>query len=282
MKPLDNPQIRQIVERALKVDEILKDLPVEIEEWEFIFQLASGDARRALNLIEKSLEVSKADKGKMVINKESLEKAALKKIFYYDKNGEFHYDLVSAFIKSLRGSDPDAAIYWMARMLEAGEDPKFIARRMIILASEDIGNADPYALTIATSCFSAVHYVGLPEAKIILSQVASYLAAAPKSNASILAINSAIEDLNKYPDLPVPLHLKNAPTTLLAGLGYGKDYRYVHNFTGHFVKDQYLPEELEKKIYYFPQEEGEEKHFLRRLEKLWAGIKNYREKSKGG
>lgn len=282
MKTLDNAQIRQIVERALKVDEMLKKLPIEIEEWEAIFQLANGDARRALNLIEKSLEIPQEKKGKIIISKNNLEKAALKKISYYDKKGEFHYDLVSAFIKSLRGSDPDAAIYWMVRMLEAGEDPKFIARRMIILASEDIGNADPYAITIATSCFSAVHYVGIPEAKIILSQVASYLATAPKSNAAIMAINSATKDLNKYPDLPVPLHLRNAPTSLLAELGYGKDYRYAHDFPGHFVREQYLPDELKKKIYYFPQEEGEEKHFLKRLEKLWAGIKNYRDKSKGG
>ena len=278
MLPLTDEQIRQIVERALTADEILQKKNILIEDWQAMNRLANGDARRALNLLEKALDLSQEKQGKYLLSKEIFEKAATQKVLYYDKLGEFHYDLASAFIKSLRGSDPDAAVYWMARMLEAGEDPKFIARRMLILASEDIGNADPYALTLATSCFSAVTYVGLPEAKIILSQVASYLAAAPKSNAAINAINRAIADLKEFPDLAVPLHLRNAPTSLLADLGYGKNYQYAHDFTTHFVKEKYLPPELENRIYYQPGEEGEEIRLLNRLKKLWYGIKNYHDR----
>lgn len=275
MLPLRDEQIRQIMERALKVDEVLQKKNIQITDWQAVYRLANGDARRALTLLEKALDVSHEQKGQFILDKDIFEKAATQKILYYDKLGDFHYDLASAFIKSLRGSDPDAAIYWMARMLEAGEDPKFIARRMLILASEDIGNADPYALTLATSGFTAVTYVGLPEAKIILSQVAAYLASAPKSNSAINAINQAIADLKEFPDLPVPLHLRNAPTSLLADLGYGKDYQYVHEYQGHFVKEKYLPPELENRIYYQPSEEGEEIRLLNRLKKLWYGVKKY-------
>lgn len=275
LKTLENYQIRDIVQRALLKDIILKTMKIEIEDWEVLYRFANGDARKALNLLEKSLEVVGSQKGKITLDKKIFELAALRKVLYYDKKGEYHYDLISAFIKSLRGSDPDAAIYWMARMLEAGEDPKFIARRMLILASEDIGNADPSALTIATSCFTAVNYVGLPEAKIILSQVAAYLASAPKSNAAVNAINSAIEDVNSQPDVAVPLHLRNAPTSLLSELGYGKDYRYAHDFPEHFVKEKYLPKELEDRLYYIPSSQGHEVKILERLRKLWAGIKKY-------
>ncbi len=275
MKPLSDVHIRRIVERALKVDDILKNKSIEIKDWEALLQLANGDARRALNILEKALELLPEGRKRLVLTRELFEKAAMQKVLYYDKTGEYHYDLISAFIKSLRGSDPDAAIYWMARMLEAGEDPKFIARRMLILAAEDIGNADPFALTLATDCFTAVTYVGLPEAKIILSQVAAYLATTPKSNAAIVAINKAIEDVKNFPDLPVPLHLRNAPTSLLSDLGYGKDYHYAHDFPGHFVRDNYLPPELKDRIYYHPSTQGKEVNFLNRLKKLWAGVKKY-------
>ncbi|MEJ2635578.1 MAG: replication-associated recombination protein A [Calditrichia bacterium] len=278
MRPLSEENIRQIVERALEADEILRTKNIEIKDWESLLGLANGDARRALNILEKALELVPENKEPIVLTKELFEKAALKKVLYYDKSGEFHYDLISAFIKSLRGSDPDAAIYWMARMLEAGEDPKFIARRMLILSSEDIGNADPNALVIATSCFTAVTYVGLPEAKIILSQVAAYLATTPKSNAAINAINKAIADVKEKPDLAVPLHLRNAPTSLLSDLGYGKEYHYAHDFPGHFIRDKYLPEELEGRIYYEPSTQGREINFLNRLQKLWEGIKKYKNK----
>jgi putative ATPase len=275
MKTLTEEQIHHIVDRALRIDDQLKDRKIVINDWPAIYRLANGDARRALNLIEKAIDLVGDISGPVKLDKKLFEKAATRKVLYYDKQGEYHYDLASAFIKSLRGSDPDAAIYWMARMLEAGEDPKFIARRMLILASEDIGNADPYALTLATSTFTAVTYIGLPEAKIILSQAAAYLASVPKSNSAIVAINRAIEDVKNYPDLPVPLHLRNAPTSLLADLGYGKDYRYAHDFSEHFVQEKYLPTELEKKVYYKPGREGEEIRLLERLKTLWKGIKNY-------
>ncbi len=280
LKPLSPEHVRRIVERALTIDPILQKRQVRIKDWDTLLHLAGSDARRALNILEKALELVPEDQVPVELNKELFEKAALQKVLYYDKEGEYHYDLISAFIKSIRGSDPDAAIYWMARMLEAGEDPKFIARRMIILASEDIGNADPTALTLATSCFTAVHYVGMPEAKIILSQVAAYLATTPKSNSAVVAINRAIEDVRRLPDLPVPLHLRNAPTTLLSDLGYGKDYRYAHDFPGHFVQEKYLPPELQERIYYHPGDQGREVNFLKRLSQLWKGIKDYTKKDK--
>lgn len=280
MKPLIPEQIRQIVQRALRIDDSLKTKKIVISDWEALYQLADGDARRALNLLEKALDLFPAKTISFDLNKAILQKAATRKILSYDKSGEFHYDLASAFIKSLRGSDPDAAVYWMARMLEAGEDPKFIARRMLILASEDIGNADPLALVVATNGFTAINYVGMPEAKIILSQVATYLAAAPKSNTAIMAINDAITDLKKFADLPVPLHLRNAPTSLLADLGYGKEYQYAHNFENHFIKEKYLPPELENRIYYSPSEQGAEAAIKERLQKLWRGIKKYKQSKK--
>jgi putative ATPase len=281
MKPLCDDDIRRIVENALRTDDILNANKIEIGDWGTLFQLANGDARRALNVLEKALELLPPASGPKSLTKALLEKAAMKKVLYYDKSGEFHYDLVSAFIKSLRGSDPDAAIYWMARMLEAGEDPKFVARRMVILAAEDIGNADPGALTLATSCFTAVTYIGMPESKIILSQTAAYLAAAPKSNAAVVAINRAIEDVKNFRDLPVPLHIRNAPTSLLSDLGYGKEYKYAHNFPGHFLQEKYLPPELAGRIYYEPGEEGKEINIFNRLRKLWKGIKKYHSENDG-
>ncbi|MBN2367281.1 MAG: replication-associated recombination protein A, partial [Calditrichaeota bacterium] len=265
MKPLNDDHIKSIVQRALSSDEFLKQRQAEIEDWQAVYRLANGDARRALNLVEKAVDLAGGVGEKISLTKFHFEKAATRKILYHDKQGEYHYDLASAFIKSIRGSDPDAAVYWMTRMLEAGEDPKFIARRMLILASEDVGNADPYALTLATSCFTAVTYIGLPEAKIILSQTVAYLAAAPKSNSAIVALNSAIDDIKNYPELEVPLHLRNAPTSLLADLGYGKDYKYAHDYSGHFVREKYLPPELQQKIYYQPGQEGEEARILERL-----------------
>ncbi len=278
LRKLTNSQIRLVVDRALKNDKILKNLRIEVKDWEALYRLANGDARRALNLLEKSLELANKKEKKIILTKTVFEKTAIQKVMDYDKGGEYHYDLASAFIKSMRGSDPDASIYWMARMLEAGEDIKFIARRMLILAAEDIGNADPYALILATSCFAAVNYVGLPEAKIILSQVVAYLASAPKSNSAIKAINSVIEDVKKFPDLSVPLHLRNAPTSLLSDLGYGKDYKYAHDFPEHFVREKYLPEELENCVYYIPSSEGVEMQILERLRKIWSGLKSYEEK----
>jgi putative ATPase len=202
-----------------------------------------------------------------------LEEAFQRKYSLYDKKGEAHYDIISAFIKSMRGSDPDAAVYWLARMLEGGEDPKFIARRMIILASEDIGNADPAALMLAVDSFTAVDYVGMPEARIILSNVATYLASAPKSNASYTAIDAAMSDVRRFPNLPVPLHLRNAPTKLMKDLNYGKEYHYAHDHRDNFVDQQYLPDQLKSKRYYEPTENGREKQIKERLNALWNGKK---------
>ncbi len=279
LKPLREHDIQEIVSRCMQRDAVLRRFQIRVVDWKALYKLSGGDARRALNIVEKSLdllEVERQPTGTPIpLTVEILEKAAGQMVPVYDKGGEFHYDFISAFIKSVRGSDPDAAIFWMARMLAAGEDPKFIARRMIILASEDIGNADPYALTLATSCFTAVTYVGMPEAQIILSQVAAYLAAAPKSNAAIVAMNKALEDVEKFPSVQVPLHLRNAPTTLLKTLRYGKDYQYVHDYPGHFVRTQYLPDELKDRQYYIPSQEGEEKRFAERLAQLWQGVKQY-------
>lgn len=275
MQPLGNREIRRIVEQALKNDPWLIEKQVKIEDWEALYILADGDARRALNTVEKAVDLLADAPPPLKLNKAVFEKAALQKVLYYDRAGDYHYDLISAFIKSLRGSDPDAAIYWMARMLEAGEDPKFIARRMLILAAEDIGNADPQALSVATSAFTAVTCVGMPECQIILSQAATYLAAAPKSNAAYIAIMEALEDVKSAPDVQVPLHLRNAPTGLMKQLNYGKDYQYAHDYEGHFVQENYLPESLKGRIYYRPTEIGEEKSIRQRLQKLWAGFKQY-------
>lgn len=275
LKPLSDEEIKAVVGNALSKDPVLKDKRIDVQAWKTLYQLAGGDARRALNVVERAVEIKSESAEPFVLDYETLQKAAIQKVLNYDKSAEYHYDLISAFIKSVRGSDPDAAIFWMARMLEAGEDALFIARRMVILASEDIGNADPHALTLAVSAFTAARYIGLPEAKIILSQVAAYLAAAPKSNAAIKAINAAIEAVHNFGDAPVPLELRNAATSLLKDLGYGKEYQYAHNAPGHFVKTHYLPEPLRKTIFYQPTESGREAAIGKRLRSLWQGIKNY-------
>jgi len=232
--------------------------------------LSGGDARKLLNGLENALRLTRPNPdGSVTITKKKIEDAFQRKFTLYDKEGEQHYDIISAFIKSVRGSDPDAAIYWMARMLDGGEDPKFIARRMIVLASEDIGNADPYAITIATSCFTAVDYIGMPEARIVLAQTAAYLASALKSNSSYRAIDEAWSDVRNLPNLPVPLHLRNAPTALMDELGYGKEYKYSHDFNGHFADQQYLPDNLKDKLYYRPSDQGREKDIRERLNRLW-------------
>jgi putative ATPase len=275
MRPLTNEQIHRIIERAIKTDDILKNLVIQNIDWDILEKLAGGDARRGLNILEKSIAILRSQKKPLHLSKQIFEKVVQQKVLYYDKAGEYHYDLISAFIKSVRGSDPDAAVYWMARMLEGGEDPKFIARRMIILASEDIGNADPYALTLATNGFTAVTYIGMPESRIILSQVATYLASAPKSNAAYLAIEKAMEDVLNSAELPVPLHLRNAPTDLMTKLDYGKDYKYAHNYPGHFVMEKYLPDDLHSRIYYSPTTSGKENEISKRLTEMWKNFKHY-------
>jgi putative ATPase len=271
LEPFGVKELNAILERALTEDEVLSRFKIEIEDRNLLFLYSGGDARVMLNALEVAIKLATPDEsGRVLLTKDIISEAFQRKHFKYDRAEEEHYNMISAFIKSIRGSDPDGAVYWLARMLLAGEDPKFIARRMIILASEDIGNAEPYALTLATSCFTAVDYVGMPEARIILAQVATYLASCPKSNSAYLAIEEAIEDAQKFPNLPVPLHLRNAPTKLMKELGYGKDYKYSHDFPEHFVEQQFLPDELKDKIYYKPTELGREKILKERLESLWS------------
>ena len=270
LEPLDRNALDTLLTAALTKDPVLSKRAIRIEDRDFLMLLSSGDARKLLNGLENALRLTRPNPdGSVTITKKKIEDAFQRKFTLYDKEGEQHYDIISAFIKSVRGSDPDAAIYWMARMLDGGEDPKFIARRMIVLASEDIGNADPYAITIATSCFTAVDYIGMPEARIVLAQTAAYLASALKSNSSYRAIDEAWSDVRNLPNLPVPLHLRNAPTALMDELGYGKEYKYSHDFNGHFADQQYLPDNLKDKLYYRPSDQGREKDIRERLNRLW-------------
>lgn len=269
LEELKKEDFEFILHRALKEDEYLKNLDILIEDEIFLIAQSNGDARRLLNGLELSVKLT--DKGieeTLIISNDIIKDAFQTNYIKYDKNQEEHYNIISAFIKSIRGSDPDAAVYWMARMLKGGEDPKFIARRMIVLASEDIGNADPYALTLATSTFTAVDYIGMPEARIVLSQCATYLASCPKSNASYMAISNAGDDVENKPAYNVPLHLRNAPTKLMKELGYHKGYKYAHDFEENYVNQQYLPDELKDSIYYNPTDNGREGKFKERLNKL--------------
>ncbi|HTX18461.1 MAG TPA: replication-associated recombination protein A [Bacteroidota bacterium] len=270
LEPLGKKEMEKILELALGRDKVVSKEKVQIEDREFLYLLSGGDARMMLNGLESAFFFTKPDPhGVRSISKSALEEAFQRKFTVYDKKGEQHYDTISAFIKSLRGCDPDGAVYWMARMLDGGEDPKFIARRMIVLASEDIGNADPMASVVATNCFAAVDVVGMPEARIILSQAATYLASAPKSNASYVAISEALQDVHEQPNLGVPLHLRNAPTKLMKDLGYGEEYRYGHSFDGNFVEQEYLPDNLKDKLYYRPSENGAERQIKERLAGWW-------------
>jgi putative ATPase len=271
MEPLGKSELKKILDQALGEDEIITAQEVAIEDEEYLLLLSGGDARKLLNGLEISYQLAGPNaEGKRIITKGNLEEAFQRRYSLYDKKGEQHYDIISAFIKSMRGSDPDGAVYWLARMLEGGEDPKFIARRMIILASEDIGNADPAALMVATDGFTAIDYVGMPEARIILSNVATYLAGAPKSNASYVAIDAAFADVRRFPNLPVPLHLRNAPTKLMKELHYGAEYKYSHDYQNNFTAQQYLPDQLKNSVYYRPTENGREKQIKERLEFLWG------------
>ena len=243
LKALDEHAIQALLNKALQQDNFLKTRHIQIEEYEALVQFSAGDARKALNLLDLIASTFDADVENIITNA-IVVKVAQQNIARYDKSGEQHYDLVSAFIKSIRGSDPDATLYWMARMLKGGEDPVFIARRMLISASEDIGNSNPNALLLAGECFRSVQAVGMPEARIILGQAAVYLATSAKSNSTYLAINKALDLAEKTANLPVPLHLRNAPTKLMKQQGYGVDYLYPHDFPEHFVQQSYLPPEL--------------------------------------
>jgi putative ATPase len=277
MNPLDENDLTVLLNRALKKDTYLAAYDIEIQENEAIMRVSGGDARKLYNALELvvSCEADKESSGKIVITNEKVLTHVQKNLALYDKNGEQHYDIISAFIKSMRGSDPNAAVYWLARMVEGGEDPKFIARRMVILAAEDIGMANPNALLLAQTCFEAVNVIGWPESRIILSEAAVYLATSPKSNASYMAVEGAIEAVKDKGDLPVPLHLRNAPTKLMKDLGYHKDYKYAHSFEGNFVKDNYLPEEIKGTTFYDPGSNSKEDEIRKRLKGLWKDIYEY-------
>jgi putative ATPase len=263
-----------LLSNALKNDTELKQHQIKIEDEKLLLQFSGGDARRLLNGLDLAFKTVKPDAtGIITITNDDLKEAFQKNYIRYDKDAEEHYNIISAFIKSIRGSDPDAAVYWLARMLKGGEEPKFIARRMVVLASEDIGNADPYGLTMATSAFTAIDYIGMPEAQLVLAQAATYLASAPKSNASYLAIREAQEDVERTGELPVPLHLRNAPTKLMKSLDYGKEYKYSHDYEGHFEDQQYLPGDLKDKVYYKPTGIGEESKIKERLKSWWKNKK---------
>ncbi len=274
LKPLSTEALQRVVEHAMQNDVVLSQQSIRIQEFDALFYFSGGDARRLLNLLEMVVQ-SEAPKDTIVIDNTKVEQVAQQKQAFYDKNGDQHYDIISAFIKSMRGSDPNAAVYWLARMIEAGEDPKFIARRMLILASEDIGNANPTALVLATNCFQAVNMIGYPEAEIVLSQTAIYLAASAKSNASYMAIKKARALVKQTGDLPVPFHLRNAPTSLMKKHGYGKGYLYAHDFPHNFVEQEFLPNTLESTMFYEPGTNAKEQSFRERFRKLWHSKYRY-------
>ncbi|MEJ5261977.1 MAG: replication-associated recombination protein A [Ignavibacterium sp.] len=274
LNELSKDDLNKIIEYALSKDEFISSLNIKSIDKDFLIYLSGGDARILLNILEASI-IQEINKEEIILTKEIFENVVQRKNILYDKAGEEHYNVISAFIKSIRGSDPDAALYWLARMLEGGEDPLFIARRLIILASEDIGNASPNALVLAEAAFSAVDKIGMPEARIILAQCVTYLASAPKSNASYLGIEKALEEVRKNPLAQVPLHLRNAPTKLMKELGYGSDYKYAHDYQNHFVEGNYLPDELSGKQFYFPTEQGQEKKIKEWLKQLWKKKKKY-------
>lgn len=269
-----------ILKRALEDEERgLGKYIVEIDDdvLGFIAAMSHGDARSALNSLEELVNYKAGEGEKVAITLGDAEEVVKKKALLYDKGGEEHYNVISAFIKSMRGSDPDAAVYWLARMLEAGEDPLFVARRMVVFASEDVGNADPRAITVALAAKDAFHFVGMPEGWIPLAQAATYLATAPKSNASYMAYKEAKKDVKSLGALPVPLHIRNAPTKLMKGMGYGKGYMYPHDYSNALVNQQYLPDKLKKKTYYRPKDSGYEKRIMERMDFIKGKKGNFKE-----
>lgn len=273
LKPLEEDDMLRLLESAINNDPQLKGKKIELKETEALLRFSGGDARKLLNIFE--LVVGSVDGSSIVIDNTLVLEKVQQNIALYDKAGEQHYDIISAFIKSIRGSDPNAAVYWLARMIEGGEDPLFIARRLVISASEDIGNANPTAIVMANSCFQAVNVIGFPESRIILSQTVVYLASSPKSNASYEAINNAQQEVRKSGNLPVPLHIRNAPTKLMKDIGYGKDYKYSHSFQNNFAQQEYLPEEIKNMKFYEPGSNAREKEIREYLKKLWGDKYGY-------
>ncbi len=284
LKPLERKDLEKLLKTAIAKDTILSKENIELKETEALINLSGGDARKLLNLLEIVCDTLAEEAGPasiykektpIVITNKTVMAVAQKKIALYDKGGEQHYDIISAFIKSIRGSDPNAAIYWLARMIEGGEDVKFIARRLVILASEDIGNANPNALLLANTCFDAVIKIGYPEARIILSQCTAYLASSPKSNSAVMAIAAASAAVSRFGDLPVPLHLRNAPTSLMKNMDYGKGYQYSHDYESNFSPQEYLPREISGSRFYEPGRNARANELRTYLKKLWKDKYNY-------
>ncbi|HXL54810.1 MAG TPA: replication-associated recombination protein A, partial [Chitinophagaceae bacterium] len=270
LKPLQEKDLIKLLHEAITKDEILQQYKIDLKETSALLNISGGDARKLFNLLELVVTSSKVS-DTLEVSDTLVMDVAQKRIAVYDKQGEQHYDIISAFIKSMRGSDPNAAVYWLARMIEGGEDVKFIARRMVILASEDIGNANPNALLLANATFDAVNKIGHPEAMIILSQCATYLASSSKSNSAVAAIGSAMSAVSQHGDLPVPLHIRNAPTRLMKDLDYGKGYKYSHAYEGNFSEQEYLPESLSGTKFYEPGNNAREEELRKFLRSLWKG-----------
>ena len=269
LKAMEPTDLQQLLDRAITTDPILKERGVEVAETEALFRFSGGDARKLLNILDI---LCNATEGKIIISDQNVTDCLQQNIALYDKNGEQHYDVISAFIKSVRGSDPNAAIYYLARMLSGGEDPKFIARRLVILASEDIGLANPNGLLLANACFDTVHKIGMPEARIPLAEATIYLATSPKSNSAYMAINKALQQVaHDTTDRPIPLHLRNAPTKLMKDLGYSENYKYAHDFAGNFTEQEFMPAGLEGKQFYEPGDNAKERDLGQRIKTLWKG-----------
>ncbi len=271
LKPLEEDDLMELLRRAIEKDEELKQREIELKETAAIMRYSGGDARKLLNIFE--LIVGSSSDVKVTVTDEIVKKALQQNPLAYDKDGEMHYDIISAFIKSIRGSDPDAALYWLARLIEGGEDPSFIARRLVISASEDIGLANPNALLLANAAFDAVMKIGWPEGRIPLAEATVYLAASPKSNSAYMGINKALETVRRTGNLPVPLHLRNAPTKMMADLGYAADYKYSHDYPGHFVEQQFLPDKLKDARFWEAQHFPNEEKLYKNINTLWKGKK---------
>lgn len=269
LKFMEKKDLQVLLNRALTEDLILKERKIKVEETDALFRFSGGDARKLMNILELTVATDKEDK-EIVITDYLVTERLQENPAAYDKGGEMHYDIISAFIKSIRGSDPDAAIYWLARMVAGGEDPKFIARRLVISAAEDIGLANPNALLLANACFDTLQKIGWPEGRIVLAETTIYLATSPKSNSAYLAIDNAISKVEQTGNLPVPLHLRNAPTSLMKELDYGKDYKYSHDYENNFVKQDYLPKELKNSRFWEPQSSPAEKKLSDWMKKLWG------------
>lgn len=277
LRSLEEKDLVKLLQQAMERDEVISQKKIKLKETEALINISGGDARKLLNLFELVVDTlsSTSNNEAITITDEQVMHIAQQRIALYDKSGEQHYDIISAFIKSVRGSDPNGAVYWLARMIEGGEDVKFIARRMVILASEDIGNANPTALVMANATFDAVTKIGYPEARIILSQCAVYLAASAKSNASYMAIDAALAAVRQHGDLPVPLHIRNAPTRLMKNMGYGKNYQYSHSYDNNFSAQEYLPSDIAGSKFYDPGRNAREEELRRYLKTLWGDKYGY-------